>query len=106
MSWLTVSTFITYMLTQTIIMLNFLISIMGDTFDRVKDDEESQLSIGRADFIDACEASLSKEQRKNIKLAFLRLCCLCDGVYQQRHDWQIFDRFGRAKRYHGKRRDF
>ena len=45
-----------------ILLLNLLIAIMGDTFDRVKSCEEAQLLMGRAKFIDACEAALSKEQ--------------------------------------------
>ena len=48
-------------------MLNFLISLMGDTFDRVKDDEKAELLSGCAEFIDACEASLSPAQYNQIK---------------------------------------
>ena len=59
--------FVVYLLTQMIVLLNFLISVMGDTFDRVQYDEEGELLIGRAEFIDACEASLSHAERKKIK---------------------------------------
>jgi len=54
--------FIAYLATQMIVMVNMLIAVMGDTFDRVKDTEQEQLLMGRARFIDACEASLSSKQ--------------------------------------------
>lgn len=54
--------FVVYIAIQLIVMLNMLIAIMGDTFDRVKDTEEEQLLMGRARFIDACEASLTQTQ--------------------------------------------
>eukprot|EP00210_Caulerpa_lentillifera_P007787 g7431.t1 len=50
--------FVFYLATQMIVMVNMLIAIMGDTFDRVKSTEEEQLLMGRARFIDACEAQL------------------------------------------------
>lgn len=55
------------MVSEMIVLLNLLIAIMGDTFDRVKDSEEIQLLIGRAKFIDACEAALSEAQKEEIK---------------------------------------
>lgn len=45
-----------------IVMFNMLIAIMGDTFDRVKSTQAQQLLMGRARFIDACEASLTNEK--------------------------------------------
>eukprot|EP00210_Caulerpa_lentillifera_P007778 g7422.t1 len=51
--------FVFYLATQMIVMVNMLIGIMGDTFDRVKSTKEEQLLMGRARFIDACEAQLS-----------------------------------------------
>lgn len=48
-------------------MFNMLIAIMNDTFDKVKSTEEEQLLMGRARFIDACEASLTEEQIKRLK---------------------------------------
>eukprot|EP00210_Caulerpa_lentillifera_P007820 g7462.t1 len=51
--------FVFYLAMQMIVMVNMLIAIMGDTFDRVKSTEEEQLLMGRARFIDACEAQLS-----------------------------------------------
>lgn len=64
LSWLTTATFCLYMIAEAIVLLNLLIAIMGDTFDRVKSTEEAQLLMGRAMFIDACEASL-REHEKN-----------------------------------------
>lgn len=48
-------------------MLNMIIAIMGDTFDKVKSEEEVQIIFGRAAFIDACEASLSTRQIRDIE---------------------------------------
>ena len=46
-------------------LLNLLIAIMGDTFDRAKDNEEAQMLMMRAKFIDDREAALTEmEQRK------------------------------------------
>ena len=56
-----------YLLAQMVVLLNFLISIMGDTFDRVKSKEEARLLIGRAEFIDWCEAGLSRSKRQNLE---------------------------------------
>ena len=63
-------TFIFYLLAQTILLLNLLISIMGDTFDKVKCTEESELLLARARFIDACEAELSPPELKEIRQVF------------------------------------
>eukprot|EP00210_Caulerpa_lentillifera_P007785 g7429.t1 len=59
--------FVLYLSTQMIVMINMLIAIMGDTFDRVKSIEEEQLLMGRARFIDACEAQLSTTNIKKIE---------------------------------------
>lgn len=57
--------FVTYLSTQMVIMFNMLIAIMNDTYDRVKTIEEQLLLLGKARFIDACEAALdSKEIEK------------------------------------------
>jgi len=45
-------------------MLNMLIAVMGDTFDRLKIEEDVQMIISRALFIDACEATLNVRQKK------------------------------------------
>ena len=70
--------FVSYQIVTLIVLLNLLISLMGDTFDRVKGTEEAQLLMGRAQFIDACEASLSEAQCENIEyaLGLQSLCCL------------------------------
>eukprot|EP00210_Caulerpa_lentillifera_P007837 g7479.t1 len=54
--------FVLYLSIQAIVMFNMLIAIMSDTFDKVKSTEEEQLLMGRAQFIDACEAALTKSQ--------------------------------------------
>jgi len=48
-------------------MLNMLIAIMGDTFDKVKIDEDVQIIFGRASFMDECEASLSAREIEEIE---------------------------------------
>jgi len=48
-------------------MFNMLIALMSDTFDRVKSTEEEQLLMGRARFIDACEATLNDEEIDRLK---------------------------------------
>eukprot|EP00210_Caulerpa_lentillifera_P007813 g7455.t1 len=55
-----------YLSIQAIVMFNMLIAIMSDTFDKVKSTEEEQLLMGRAQFIDACEAALTKNQIKSM----------------------------------------
>eukprot|EP00210_Caulerpa_lentillifera_P007789 g7433.t1 len=60
LSYIITIAFVLYLAAQMIVMLNMLIAIMGDTFDRVKDTEEEQLLLGRARFIDACEAQLKQ----------------------------------------------
>ena len=52
--------FLCYMFVETVVLLNMLIAIMGDTFDRVRSREELQLLKGRAKYIDAGEAALNK----------------------------------------------
>ena len=61
------------MLAQMIVLLSLLISIMGDTLDRVESSQKAQLLIGRAQLIDSCEAGLGEAARKKIKSL---LCCL------------------------------
>eukprot|EP00210_Caulerpa_lentillifera_P007841 g7483.t1 len=59
--------FVMYLAIQMIVMVNMLVAIMGDTFDRVKSTEEEQLLMGRARFIDACEAQLSESNIQSIE---------------------------------------
>ena len=56
-----------YMIVAVLLLLNLLIAIMGDTFDKTKSSEESQMLMARASFIDACEASLSRNTRSEIE---------------------------------------
>ena len=56
-------TFVSYIFLETVVLLNLLIAIMGDTFDKVRSREESQLLKGRAKYIDAGEAALNHRQR-------------------------------------------
>eukprot|EP00210_Caulerpa_lentillifera_P009034 g8622.t1 len=78
LSPLIVLIFLIYLGVQMIVMLNMLIAVMGDTFDRVKDTEEEQLLMGRARFIDACEAMLASKQieelERNVKKHLYVLC--------------------------------
>ena len=55
------------MIVAVILLLNLLIAIMGDTFDKIKSSEESQRLMARAKFIDAYEASLRSKQRDEIE---------------------------------------
>ena len=48
-------------------LLNLLIAVMGDTFDRVKADEEAAYLQKQAQHIDALEAELSQAEAKQIK---------------------------------------
>eukprot|EP00210_Caulerpa_lentillifera_P007770 g7414.t2 len=59
--------FVFYLVAQMIVMVNMLIAIMGDTFDRVKSTQEEQLLMGRARFIDACEAQLREKDIEDIE---------------------------------------
>jgi len=63
----TTFTFVIYFAAQVILLLNLLIAIMGDTYDRVKCTEESQLLIARATFVDACEAEMSQSEVDKLK---------------------------------------
>ena len=64
---MTTFVFVAYLLTQTVLLLNLLIAIMGDTFDRVRDSGEAHLWMGRAHFIDAGEHELSKSEIEKYK---------------------------------------
>jgi len=51
------------------VLLNLLIAIMGDTFDRVKFSANAHLTMARASFVDECEAGLTPRQAENLKSA-------------------------------------
>lgn len=59
--------FVVYMGVEMIVVLNMCIAVMGDAYDRVKKEEDIQMLIGRAHFIDACEASLSTRQIRGVE---------------------------------------
>jgi len=63
----TTFTFVVYFAAEVVLLLNLLIAIMGDTYDRVKCTEECQLLIARAKFIDACEAELTEAEVDALK---------------------------------------
>ena len=56
-----------YLIVAVILLLNLLIAIMGDTFDKVKNPEESQVLMARARFIDAAEATQKGKNREMIE---------------------------------------
>lgn len=58
--------FIFYMLAVTIILLNLLIAIMGDGFDRVKATDMSYFLVKRAQIIDDMESMLTKERSETL----------------------------------------
>lgn len=58
--------FILYMLAVTIVLLNLLIAIMGDGFDRVKATDMSYFLMKRAQIIDDMETGLTKEREKEL----------------------------------------
>ena len=67
LSWAITITFVFYLISQSIVLLNLLIALMGDTFDKVKSTEDAQLLLGRAKFIDACEAAMSQKEKDKMK---------------------------------------
>eukprot|EP00210_Caulerpa_lentillifera_P008162 g7795.t1 len=91
-SFVVIPLFIGYLSTQMIVLLNMLIHIMGDTFDRVKSTQEQQLLMGRARFIDACEAALTKGQiieiEKKIGKYLYVLVPLEDNLNEETSSWR------------------
>jgi len=63
LSWLITAVFVAYLIAETIVLLNLLIAIVGDTFDRAKGNEEAHMLMMRAKFIDDREAALSEVER-------------------------------------------
>lgn len=62
-----VSLFVLYMITMMIVLLNLLIAIMGDSFDRIKNSEETQFLRARASAIDDVEGKMSGSLRKKLE---------------------------------------
>eukprot|EP00192_Tetraselmis_astigmatica_P001734 CAMPEP_0117676888 /NCGR_PEP_ID=MMETSP0804-20121206/16449_1 /TAXON_ID=1074897 /ORGANISM="Tetraselmis astigmatica, Strain CCMP880" /LENGTH=2014 /DNA_ID=CAMNT_0005486129 /DNA_START=659 /DNA_END=6704 /DNA_ORIENTATION=- len=60
-----VAMFVVYEVAVVIVLLNLLIAIMGDSFDKVRETEHLQFMRGRASVIAGIEATLRKEQLEN-----------------------------------------
>ena len=63
------------MLLGAIIMLNALIAIMGDTYDRVSETRPERGLQGRALLLIEIEEAMTKDDQKDLDL-FPRWCCL------------------------------
>lgn len=59
--------FLLYMIIMSIILLNLLIAIMGDSFARIKSTEAMQFLRARAGAIDDIESMMSKRKRRQIE---------------------------------------
>ncbi|CAD7700864.1 unnamed protein product [Ostreobium quekettii] len=59
--------FVLYMVSMMIILLNLLIAIMSDTFDRVKDVEDIAFLHARASVIDDAESMLSEGKKNQLR---------------------------------------
>eukprot|EP00210_Caulerpa_lentillifera_P004984 g4758.t1 len=64
LSWLAVMLFVIYMLSMLIVLLNLLIAIMSDTYDRVKNQDVAEFIKCRAMVLDDSEAVMSEEEIK------------------------------------------
>lgn len=69
LSWLTTTFFVLYMLAMMITLLNLLIGVMGDSFDKVRSQEEAEFLKGRASVIDDFEAGMSEREIKKLEYA-------------------------------------
>eukprot|EP00210_Caulerpa_lentillifera_P005581 g5338.t1 len=82
---------VAYISAAVIVLLNLLIAIMGDTFDRVKCTENSQLLLARARFIDACEAELTNREIEKINKKTGKYVCAIfpdeEKEYHHKHQW-------------------
>lgn len=54
------------MILMVIILLNLLIAIMGDSFDKIKSTEETQFLKSRASAIDDLESMMSENMKKKL----------------------------------------
>jgi len=59
--------FVLYMMVMMIMLLNLLIGIMGDSFDKIRSEEESEFLKGRASVIDDFEAGMSHSEIKKLE---------------------------------------
>ncbi|GMH43795.1 hypothetical protein BSKO_11729 [Bryopsis sp. KO-2023] len=58
--------FVVYLLAMMVVLLNLLIAVMGDSFERVKNAEELQFLKGRAQIIDDIESMMSNHKKKEL----------------------------------------
>lgn len=63
--------YLTYLVIVAIVLLNLLIALMGDSFDRIKDTEAMEFLKQRAQVIDDVEAMLSERKKREIGYSFL-----------------------------------
>ena len=66
-SWVVTFVFSCYLISETIVLFNLFIAILGDTFDKVKESQEAHLMLRRARYIDACEAALRDADRTEME---------------------------------------
>lgn len=64
---LSIFLFVLYMIMMMIVLLNLLIAIMGDSFDRIKNSEETQFLRARASAIDDVEGKMSGSLRRKLE---------------------------------------
>ncbi|GMH39374.1 hypothetical protein BSKO_07272 [Bryopsis sp. KO-2023] len=65
--WTGVFFFVVYMFAMAVILLNLLIAVMGDSFDRIKNMEETEFLKARAMAIDDVETMLSEKKKRKIR---------------------------------------
>lgn len=63
----TIFLYLFFMISMTIILLNLLIAIMGDSFDRIKNTEEMEFLMARAKAIDDLESMMSSRMLKKLE---------------------------------------
>ena len=68
--------FMAYLLVQSLLLLNLVLAIMGDTYDKVKLTENAVLLYKQAQHIDALEAELTREQVKEVEYANIHVLIL------------------------------
>lgn len=66
-SKITVILFVLYMVIVMIILLNMMIAIMGDSFNRIKSSEETRFIKARAEAIDDIDSQLSTRQKESLQ---------------------------------------
>lgn len=82
---LAVATLVTFLAAVAVVLLNLLIAIMGDSFDRVKNHEKSLFLQKRAEVVQDMEMCLSHKRRQKFKYSFklsLGFCFCCLLVHE------------------------